>query len=96
MVGSLLFRDIYSGHFPPKLSKLKTGKNLKEDFMKKGRKRGERKKKKKMIKLTLKYLYEAYMTAKKNTKPGKSFREGGEFFWLANIYYPNIYSPEFT
>ena len=52
-------RDIYSGRFPPKkCSNRKTGKNLKEDFMKKEGKRGE-KKKKEVIKHTLKYLYEA-------------------------------------
>ena len=46
-------RDIYSVHFPHPLgggeilSKLKTGKNLKEDFIKKEGKRGEKKKKEK-------------------------------------------------
>ena len=53
--------------------------------MKKGREKGERKKKKKVITLTFKYLYEA----KKSTKTGKNFRGGWEmFFWLDRIYTP--------
>ena len=41
-----------------------------------------------MIKHTLKYLYEAEMTAKISTKTGKNFRGGWGFFWLARIYTP--------
>ena len=56
---------IQEGNSPPPagggnfLSKLKTGKNLNED-MKKGREKGgKEEKKKRVIKHTLKYLYEA-------------------------------------
>ena len=42
----------------PKVTKVKTGKNLKED-LKTGREKGEKEKRKRMIKHTLKYLYEA-------------------------------------
>ena len=60
---SLTERDIYSGHPPLPgggfLSKLKNRKNLKED-LKKGRGKGEKEeKRKRMVKHTLKYLYEA-------------------------------------
>ena len=47
---------------------------MKEDFIKKEGKRGE--KKKKVIKHTLKYLYEAKMTAKNPQKQGRIL-EGG-------------------
>ena len=58
--------------------------------LKKGRERGgKEEKKKRVINHTLKSLYEAKMTAKKSTKTGKNFREGGEiFFLLARIYTP--------
>ena len=52
-------RDIYSGHFPSPRGKLfvqikKTGKNLKEEFMKKEREKGEKKKKEKSDKTHVK------------------------------------------
>ena len=55
--------------------------------MKKGREKGGGEEEKKKTKHTLKYLYEAYMTAKKSTKQGRIV-EGGGIFWLARIYTP--------
>ena len=88
MVTMIKNRDIYilaiCNFFCPYV---KTGKNLKD--LKKGRENGgKEEKRKRVIKHRLKYLYEAMMTAKKSTKTGKNFREGGEFFWLARIYTP--------
>ena len=66
--GFWIYRDIYSGYFPPWgggvncLSKVKNLKNLKEDLKKgkeKGRKEEMKKKREKSDKNTLKYLYEA-------------------------------------
>ena len=45
--------------------------------MKKGREKEGGEEEKKKTKHTLKYLYEAYMTAKKSTKTGKNFRGVG-------------------
>ena len=55
---------MYSDHPPPRgggkfVQIEKTGKNLKEDSIKNGREKGKRRKKKTVIKDTLKYLYEA-------------------------------------
>ena len=43
-------------------------------------------KRKKVIKHTLKYLYEALNDRKKSTKTGKNFRGGGEFLAGQNIF----------
>ena len=59
---------------------------MKED-LKQGRE------KRRVIKHTLKYLYEDQMTARNPQKQGRIL-EGGleEFFWLARIYTPVIMS----
>ena len=75
LVGSLLFRDIYSGHFPPNCPNWKQGRIWRRPSWKKEGKRGERKKKKKVIKLTLKYLYEVKKTAKNPQKIHKNREE---------------------
>ena len=67
------------------LFKLKTGKNLKEDLMKKEKEKGEKKKKEKTDKTHVKIpLWSFNDRKKKSTKMGKNFRrrEGG-IFWLA-------------
>ena len=73
-------RDIYSGHYTPKL---KTGKNFEEDFMKKGR---EKKINEKSDKTHVKIPWWCFNDRKKSTKTGKNFRGGrGGIFWLARI-----------
>ena len=54
--------------------------------MKKGRIKGEKKKKRRVIKYTSKYLYEAYKTAKNSQKQGR-IKEGERIFLAGqNIY----------
>ena len=60
---------------------------MKEDLKKGKEKWGKEEKKKRVIKHSLKYLYEALMTAKKSTKTGKNFRGGGKNF----SGWPDIY-----
>ena len=62
--------------------------------MKKGRgKGGKEEKKKRVLKHTLKYLYEALMTAKESTKIGKNFRGGwgGGIFLAGQNIYPCLF-----
>ena len=61
--------------------------------MKKGREKGGKEEKEKVIKHTLKYLYEAYMTAK-NPQKRKNFKGGGgKSFsgWPEYIPLPHLY-----
>ena len=51
--------------------------------------KGGKEEKKRVIKHTLKYLYEAQITQKNSQKQGRILEGGGEeFFWLARIYTP--------
>ena len=87
MKQSVLYSEIYILATPPPkkrkgefLSKLKNREEFEGGLYEKRKgKGGKRRKKKRVKKHMLKYLYEALMTEKKSTKTGKNFRGGGNF-----------------
>ena len=70
------------------MSKLKNREEFEGGLEKRKGKGEKRRKKKRVIKHTLKYLYEAEMTGKESTKTGKNFRGGGGILLAGQNIYP--------
>ena len=90
MIWAGMPRKLYTGIYIPAISPLWRGflsklKN-RDEFEGLLKKEGKRRKKKSVIKHTLKYFYEALMTAKKSTKAGKNFKGGGEVSYKDGHY----------